>query len=517
MPRKPNVTRRRTYSAAIGGFAVLGSVFALIYANNARTENEPKPFKSGITISKTGLFCSGSDDRVYLSTDATYGKPVGRSGRVRQVTEGKVTVKVLKRKGSSRALASATERGRIDFKVDQRGVSRSYSIRFGARQSKRILLYAYGKTVCEHRRSNQLLVKLHVTERSRPSSSGSGNKGGSRQQSRRHSSLKRIVYRSCLTAQMKSCSEPTEKEDGQSPGREERQPDSSESGTDQGSSPYCVPPEHLDSRPGSSSGDYSQRYRVGTVESDEINETSGLAASRKNSGVLWLHNDSGDTARLFAINTTGRLLATYSIDAAAAVDWEDIAVGPAPAPGTDYLYIADIGDNNAVRGSVTLYRVEEPTVSSTQPELNDSQPISDSIQIDYPDGPRDAETLMTDPNNGDIYVVSKRELLSRIYRLPADSWSSASATLDYIGQLTWGGAVGGDISPSGSEILIKSYLSVSLYERTAGSGISDALSGSATLLPYTAEPQGEAIAFCGQGSGYFTLSEGLDQPLYYYR
>ncbi len=36
-----------------------------------------------------------------------------------------------------------------------------------------------------------------------------------------------------------------------------------------------------------------------------INEASGLAASRRNDGVLYTHNDSGDTGRVFAITTQG--------------------------------------------------------------------------------------------------------------------------------------------------------------------------------------------------------------------
>lgn len=529
MPARCAATRRWAYIAAIGGLALLASVVALFYAGSARTESGGKSFKAGVKIGDTKLYCSGEDDRVYLITKAAYGKPVGRSRRVRKTAVGEVKARVLKRKGSRRALATASDRDRIDFKARQRDVSRSHRIRFGARHSKRILLHAYGKTNCEDRRSNELLVKLVVTEKATPSrSSGNGIKRGQMQRGRQ-SSLRRIAYRPCISDRGPSCPEPPAKDEEQVPDRRDGLPESTGAGTGRdtgesaggGTDPEaevnCVPPEQLGGQQAPYNSDYSQRYHVGTVEPAEINEASGLASSRKNDGILWLHNDSGDAARIFAINTSGTLLATYSIDGAAAVDWEDIAIGPGPEPGTDYLYIADIGDNAARRGSVTLYRVEEPSVSSTQEPLNGSLPLSDSIQIDYPDGARDAESLFIDPQNGDAYVVSKRELLSRIYSLPSDRWDNPSSTLSYTGQLTWGGAVGGDISPGGDEILLKSYGSVFLYRRADGTGIPDALSGSATSLPYTAEPQGESIAFCGQGTGYFTVSEGLNQPLYYYR
>jgi len=93
--------------------------------------------------------------------------------------------------------------------------------------------------------------------------------------------------------------------------------------------------------------------RVGTVQTELIHEASGIAASRKNPGVLWVHNDSGDSARLYAVNLEGKLVAVCRIKGARARDWEDIAVGPGPGPRQDYLYIGDIGDNGAKHKSIT--------------------------------------------------------------------------------------------------------------------------------------------------------------------
>ena len=86
---------------------------------------------------------------------------------------------------------------------------------------------------------------------------------------------------------------------------------------------------------------------TGTVQNSSINEASGIAASRANANVLWTHNDSGDSARVFAMTSAGTNLGTYSISGASAADWEDIAIGPGPLAGQQYLYIADIGDNGA--------------------------------------------------------------------------------------------------------------------------------------------------------------------------
>ena len=80
--------------------------------------------------------------------------------------------------------------------------------------------------------------------------------------------------------------------------------------------------------------DAASPTQIGQLQSPELEELSGLAASRQHADVLWAHNDSGDTARIFAIDLTGALRATVDVDVAKAIDWEDIA-----ADGTT-LYVA---------------------------------------------------------------------------------------------------------------------------------------------------------------------------------
>ena len=76
--------------------------------------------------------------------------------------------------------------------------------------------------------------------------------------------------------------------------------------------------------------------------------------------------------------------------------------------------------------------------------------------------------------------------------------------------------VGGAISPSGREILLKTYDDIFYWERQQGELLSATLQREATALPYSGEPQGEAICWDKAGSGFYTLSEGVKQPLYYY-
>ena len=144
---------------------------------------------------------------------------------------------------------------------------------------------------------------------------------------------------------------------------------------------------------------------------DELRESSGLAISRTQPGILWSHNDSGDGPNLYAVDMSGKLLAKFRMANALARDWEDIAAGPCPdemaktaPPKSECLYIADTGDNDQVRPEVTIYIVVEPRVGDPGAQ---ARPLTArSFHYRYPDKPTDAEALAVLPNR-DLTIVSK--------------------------------------------------------------------------------------------------------------
>ena len=73
-----------------------------------------------------------------------------------------------------------------------------------------------------------------------------------------------------------------------------------------------------------------------------------------------------------------------------------------PCGTASCLHIADIGDNDASRDRVTIYRLPEPEGASG------SAAATDSFHATYPDGPHDAEALLID-GNGRLYIVTKGE------------------------------------------------------------------------------------------------------------
>jgi len=264
---------------------------------------------------------------------------------------------------------------------------------------------------------------------------------------------------------------------------------------------------------------------TGKLRDKQLDEISGIAASGIIKDIYYIHNDSGDTSRFFAINPTGKLKSTIYFKGDAKVnlgvrDCEDIAVGPGPVTGKSYVYLGDIGDNNAVRSYLTIYRMEENTGW-----LKDSiaHAPATPLHLKYPDGPKDAETLMVDPIGKLFYIVSKRGDTVSVYTTPLNYHTDDTVILTRRCKLFFAGMkplkwiTAGDISKDGKQILIKSYEKVYYWQRHANEPVWQTVLRKPRELPYQTEKQGEAIGFTPDGKGYYTTSEGVFSPIYYYR
>jgi len=264
---------------------------------------------------------------------------------------------------------------------------------------------------------------------------------------------------------------------------------------------------------------FGERQDLGLLAYDPINEVSGIAMSRKNPNVLWTQNDSGDEARLYAFNLQGSHLGVYNIDGIDNRDWEDIAVGSGPEDNETYIYVGDIGDNSAQHDLKFIYRIPEPVVDSNQAPVDTSITGAETITFQYPDGNRDAETLMIDPLTKDIYIISKRENQVRVYLAAYPQSTTQTIILEQVATLNLTLTVGGDISPSGLEILIKTYNTMHYWCRTPEQTLSQAFENEPVTVLYVPEPQGEAVAWASDQMGYYTISEeqgGIPAHLYFY-
>ena len=181
--------------------------------------------------------------------------------------------------------------------------------------------------------------------------------------------------------------------------------------------------------------DYDARVQIGTIaasQSPYLNEASGLVQSRTQPDVFWSHQDNSGDERIFAIRRDGTYLGTWDLAVGPARDPEDIAIGPGPVPGVDYIYFGDVGYNNGVWGctpqscterDLIVWRAVEPSVDPDQAFVSVASYPADTITLKFPDaymvGQRqDVETLMVDPLNGDIYIVTKRSTPGMVFRAP---------------------------------------------------------------------------------------------------
>lgn len=242
---------------------------------------------------------------------------------------------------------------------------------------------------------------------------------------------------------------------------------------------------------------------AGELRGANMREASGLIASQRHPGHYWLHNDSGNEPELFLVDSTGNAIGRLRVEGVTNRDWEDIS------RRGDTLLIAETGDNQARWDTVYVHAIIEPA-STTDSTVR----VAASYPFRYPDGPRDAETLMVDPLTGDWFIVTKREDQSRLYRYPAPQRAGTVVTLERTAvNFPFRLAVAGDVSPDGHEVLVKTYDAVYLWERAGDEPLVTTLARAPLRQPYTAERQGEAIGFSLDASAYFTASEvELDVP-----
>ncbi len=225
--------------------------------------------------------------------------------------------------------------------------------------------------------------------------------------------------------------------------------------------------------PPSPPSDLPPGFRVDRILADEIDEPSGLVASRNHSGVFWTHNDSGDAARIFAINAHGQLIASFRLEGAVNHDWEDIAIDD-----SGNLYIGDFGNNGNDRRDLRVYRVREPDPFSgphTIPvELE--IPFRYADQEDFPDWGRrnfDAEALFW--MQGSLYILTKHrsDTHTKLYRLRPEAAGQPQVLLplarfDLGGtrRRFFGNATAADLRRDDAILAVLSYRAIHLFERT---------------------------------------------------
>lgn len=265
-----------------------------------------------------------------------------------------------------------------------------------------------------------------------------------------------------------------------------------------------------------------------------INEMSGIVKSRKRDDLYWVHNDSGDKARIFAINGQGQsILPTYSrftrygdakekgkqqwqgfeVLHAENVDWEDIALD------ANYLYLADTGNNFNVRRNLAIYAISEidPT-ASTRSAVVQKWAVHYPEQQAFPPGNwhYDAESLFV--ADDELYLITKHRKTGRLstfepganlYHLETrhTDRSNALRLVDSTPLIT--AATGADVSPDGSTLAVISYDTLWLFDKPSAGAAWLSSTHRSFLLDRSVTKQAEAIAWQDDNTLLIT-NEGRD-------
>ncbi|MEO8161226.1 MAG: hypothetical protein ABI588_07385 [Arenimonas sp.] len=275
---------------------------------------------------------------------------------------------------------------------------------------------------------------------------------------------------------------------------------------------------------------WSKPEYAGVLADPELDEVSGLAASRAHPGIYWAQNDGGNAAQLIAIKLDGSRVASLTVAGAENVDWEDLDAFD--LGGKHYLLVADTGDNGGIRKLLNLYVIEEPA------QLRDGDSLRPAwiIPFRWPDGARDCEASAVDPVRGEVLLISKKRVPPELFRVrlrPADDGVQTAELVTvlpgidqpsreeleknpvygrYRSQIS-----GADLSPNGRVLAVLNYHSVHLYVRAPGQDWVAAMKQRPGRLDFPWLPQAEGIAFSPDGRSLLLGSEQRPSPLLLYR
>ena len=233
---------------------------------------------------------------------------------------------------------------------------------------------------------------------------------------------------------------------------------------------------------------------VSVIRDARISESSGLALSTRQPGLVYTVNDSGNAPVVYVVALgTGRVVGTARLSGVDAVDPEALAIGT-----DERLYVADIGDNDAGRGTVALYALD-------QPSRRDVTVTPTVYEFRYADEPHDAEALVADSATGRLSVVTKGLFSGAVYQLPSRLRSDSVMTAQRVPGVRMPALVTDAAALPDGDVVVRTYTDAVVFRLPGWQR------AAATDLPQ--QRQGESVAVTGAGSTLLLGTEGLPSPL----
>ena len=257
---------------------------------------------------------------------------------------------------------------------------------------------------------------------------------------------------------------------------------------------------------------YGAANLTGVMVDSRITESSGLAVSMIETGRFWTHNDGGNEPLIFAIGSDGSRQGYVRLAAVENLDWEDLTAFM--LDGQSYLGIADVGDNGAVRKTLSILLIKEPENPRGQ-SVKPDRVLSFRLE----GGPRDIESAAFDVNDRAFYLLAKRGYPPYLYRLPwPDEDAHGLQTATRVGTVAaipqpkpidqktdpkgWryrSQPTAMDFSSDGRRAVVLTYRHAYLFQRRDQESWAAAMARAPQLIKLPALPQSEGIAFDPEG------------------
>ncbi len=287
--------------------------------------------------------------------------------------------------------------------------------------------------------------------------------------------------------------------------------------------------------PGCEKPPAATRTAIATVAAPMVDESSGLAASRRTPDLLWTHNDSDGEPVLYAIGLDGKLRGSVRLAGMTNIDWEDMA--SFELDGRAWLAVGDIGENITRKTGAAVYVVAEPSAAELSPDRETVVTVAWSVPVRYADGRHDCESLAVDAREQRIYLLRKREDQKPLYSLPLRPVPAGASTpeaqrlglVPHIPQPNseqravpiatgrWrGNPTSMDIAADGLKAVVLTYGDVLLFARKPGETWASALARKPVILPPHGLAQAEAVCFSQDGRSIFVTEEKLHAQLLRY-
>lgn len=300
---------------------------------------------------------------------------------------------------------------------------------------------------------------------------------------------------------------------------------------------------------------FCERYsaapiQTATLQDERLTGVSGIVASRRNAGILWVHNDFPGVPTVYAVEaatglTRGVLQAPASLSA---FNLEDIALarcpaaesGPNTAPAAEEmasseescLWLADSGNNEKRRTDLSVIVLPEPLLS--WPAQGTAEGVARveawtaarawRFPFSYPSENCDSEAFVVDPDGSAFYLLEKVDgPQARLFEARGPFVDGEGVVMAQIGALaarefivtpTLGRMMtGADLHPSRRRFVLRSYIGSFEYRFETDDWPAEL----PTVTPVTvawgplSEPQGEAVAYDANGMSLWTISEDPNQ------